>query len=381
MASSRTPASRMTYSGYLQLDNLLKLQDGPQGHSPSPSNDEMHFIITHQTFELWFKQIRIELNEVHGYLSKELVREETLPAMVEHLERVIEIFRLLANQWKVMETLSPQGFLAFRDRLGTSSGFESWQMRAIEMRLGLEQEQRVADMDPMAHMKKLRDENKISDDAFEVLKTIATEKTLNELVSEWLSRTPINGSVPSSDNDSTVVEQFVSTHLDAMKSHADQVVDHMVAIGHGTEESIRPRMDANQASVHDFLSPNGVVNRSRAGLLFIESYPELPLLSWPRRFVDTVVQLEQSMLLFRHSHARMVERMIGRRMGTGGSSGVDYLDKTATYRIFKDLWAVRTMLLPRKNLADVVSSDYYGFNSDSSSCGSMSIGISSLSYS
>ena len=182
MASSRTPASRMTYSGYLQLDNLLKLQDGPQGHSPSPSNDEMHFIITHQTFELWFKQIRIELNEVHGYLSKELVREETLPAMVEHLERVIEIFRLLANQWKVMETLSPQGFLAFRDRLGTSSGFESWQMRAIEMRLGLEQEQRVADMDPMAHMKKLHDENKISDDAFEVLKTIATEKTLNEMV-------------------------------------------------------------------------------------------------------------------------------------------------------------------------------------------------------
>ena len=364
MASSRTPASRMTYSGYLQLDNLLKLQDGPQGHSPAPSNDEMHFIITHQTFELWFKQIRIELNEVHVYLSKELVREETLPAMVEHLERVIEIFRLLANQWKVMETLSPQGFLAFRDRLGTSSGFESWQMRAIEMRLGLEQEQRVADMDPMAHMKKLHKENKISDDAFEVLKTIATEKTLNDLVSEWLSRTPINGSVPSSGDDSTVVGQFVSAHLDAMKSHADQGGEHRGSIGHGTEESIRPRMDANQDSVSDFLSPDGVVSRSRAGLLFIESYPELPLLSWPRRFVDTVVQLEQSMLLFRHSHARMVERMIGRRMGTGGSSGVDYLDKTATYRIFKDLWAVRTMLLPRKNLADVVSSDYYGFNSD-----------------
>ena len=87
------------------------------------------------------------------------------------------------------------------------------------------------------------------------------------------------------------------------------------------------------------------------------------LLSWPRRLIDTVVQLEQSMLLFRHAHARMVERMIGRRMGTGGSSGVDYLDKTATYRIFTDLWAVRTVLLPRQSLDDVIQSDYYGFNS------------------
>jgi tryptophan 2,3-dioxygenase len=196
------------------------------------------------------------------------------------------------------------------------------------------------------------------------MKTIATEKTLNDLVLEWLSRTPINGSVPSDEEDSTVVDEFISAHLNAMKSHADQVVSHMISIGHGTEESLRPRMDANQVQVSDFLSPEGKASRSRAGLLFIESYPELPLLSWPRKFVDAVVQLEQSMLLFRHSHARMVERMIGRRMGTGGSSGVDYLDKTATYRIFKDLWAVRTMLLPRKNLADVVSSDYYGFNSD-----------------
>ena len=229
----------------------------------------MHFIITHQTFELWFKQIRAELDAVHGYLSEESVREEKLPAMVHHLERVIEIFRLLSNQWKVMETLSPQGFLAFRDRLGTSSGFESWQMRALEMRLGLKQEQRVADMDPMEHMKKLHSEKKISDNAFEIMKTIATEKTLNDLVLEWLSRTPINGSVPSDEEDSTVVDEFISAHLNAMKSHADQVVSHMISIGHGTEESLRPRMDANQVQVSDFLSPEGKASRSRAGLLFI----------------------------------------------------------------------------------------------------------------
>lgn len=363
MAGSGSPANRMTYSGYLRLDELLQLQAGPEGHQPSPSSDEVHFIITHQSFELWFKQVRMELDVVHEYLSQDSVKEKHLPQMVHHLERIIEIFRLLANQWKVMETLSPQGFLAFRDRLGTSSGFESWQMRAMEIRLGLKQQSRVSDMDPMAHMRKLHSEGKINDEGFETLQRVSNEPTLEALISQWLSRTPINGSVPSNDGDQKVIDEYVDEHLATMASHADQVIEHMVSIGHGSAETLKPRMDANLASARDFLKPRGITNRARAGLLFIESYPELPLLSWPRRLIDTIVQLEQSMLLFRHAHARMVERMIGRRMGTGGSSGVDYLDKTATYRIFTDLWAVRTVLLPRQSLGDIVQSDYYGFNS------------------
>ena len=115
----------------------------------------------------------------------------------------------------------------------------------------------------------------------------------------------------------------------------------------------------------EFLIPNGEINRSRAGLLFIESYRNLPLLSWPRTLIDSFVEVEQSILLFRNSHARMVERMIGRRMGTGGSSGVDYLDATLKYRIFVDLWTVRTILVKRELLPEVVNPEYYGFNSQS----------------
>lgn len=107
--------------------------------------------------------------------------------------------------------------------------------------------------------------------------------------------------------------------------------------------------------------PEGEIIRSRAGLLFIESYRELPLLAWPRKLIDTIVELEQSMLLFRSHHARMVERMIGRRMGTGGSSGVDYLDATLKYRIFVDLWSVRTLLVKRDAIPDVKNTDFYGF--------------------
>ena len=164
--SEDTPGSRMTYGNYLQLDELLSLQSGPEGHNPPPSNHEMHFIITHQAFELWFKQINCELEEALILMNVPNVDEKNIPVVVRHLERCSEIFRLLASQWKVMETLSPQDFLAFRDRLGTSSGFESWQMRTLEMLLGLESEQRIGGMDPMEHNKKLHSEGKLSENWF-----------------------------------------------------------------------------------------------------------------------------------------------------------------------------------------------------------------------
>ncbi len=153
--SEGSPGGRMTYGNYLQLEELLRLQSGPEGHSPSPSNHEMHFIITHQAFELWFKQINRELEEALDLMNVEEVDEKQIPVIVNHLERCSEIFRLLASQWKVMETLAPQDFLAFRDRLGTSSGFESWQLRTLEMLLGLESEQRIGGMDPMVHNRQL----------------------------------------------------------------------------------------------------------------------------------------------------------------------------------------------------------------------------------
>ena len=78
-----------------------------------------------------------------------------------------------------------------------------------------------------------------------------------------------------------------------------------------------------------------------------------------------MVELEESMLLWRASHARMVERMIGRRIGTGGSSGVDYLDRTARYRVFTDLWSVRTILIKKEALPELKNSEFYSFVGES----------------
>ena len=173
MAES-SPVARITYGGYLRLEELLALQDGPDGYTPLPSNDELHFIIVHQTFELWFKLILRELKEARTLMNNEHIEESSIPRVVHHLERVSEIFRLLADQWKVMETLSPQDFLAFRDRLGTSSGFESWQMRELEVLMGLESQGRVGGMDPLQHMKRLAEEGKVSAQALHDFETTRT---------------------------------------------------------------------------------------------------------------------------------------------------------------------------------------------------------------
>ena len=263
--SDETPGSRMTYGNYLQLDELLSLQSGPEGHNPPPSNHEMHFIVVHQAFELWFKQINRELEEALILLNVEEVDEKKIPVIVSHLERCSEIFRLLASQWKVMETLSPQDFLAFRDRLGTSSGFESWQMRTLEMLLGLESEQRIGGMDPMVHNRKLHSEGKLSDSVMENMVRIDDMPSLNDVLQKWLARTPVNGV----SGDENVLQEFAEKHIDSMVEHGESVIAHMVKIGHGTEEVIRPRIESGISGAKDFLLPDGKVVPARAGLLFI----------------------------------------------------------------------------------------------------------------
>ena len=358
--SGNSDGKNFTYGGYLGLHDLLSLQRDEQG----VSNDEMHFIIVHQTFELWFKQVNRELRDVRDILAAEHVPESDVPKAVSHLSRVTEIYRLMTHQWKVMETLTPQGFLAFRDGLGTASGFESYQMREMEILLGLEDVGRVSDMDPLGHFRKLSTRSEADAAALARLEKTLSETTLATALSNWLSRTPIMGSLYGSENDDGTVAEYVEAHLSAYAKIGEDTCARMEAQGVDNIEAVRNRFKSASDGAKDFLMPNGKINRSRAGLLFIESYRELPLLAWPRVLIDAVVELEESMVLFRTHHARMVERIIGRRVGTGGSSGVDYLDATTKYRIFGDLWGVRTLLLKAELRPTLKHGEIYGFAGD-----------------
>jgi tryptophan 2,3-dioxygenase len=135
----------------------------------------------------------------------------------------------------------------------------------------------------------------------------------------------------------------------------------MISKGVANPEQVRQRTEQSSSGAREYLMPEGKVDRARAGLLFIESYRELPLLAWPRLLIDAFVDLEESMVLFRTHHVRMVERIIGRRVGTGGSAGVDYLDATLKYRVFTDLWAVRTILIKKEARPQLQNPEFYGF--------------------
>ncbi len=360
--SSYTSGDRLTYSEYLRLTELLDLQSGEKGCTREINNDETHFIIIHQVFELWFKLILSELRCARNLLMGSHVEESKIPKIVEHLNRVTEICRLMANQWRVMETLTPQDFLVFRDKLGTASGFESWQMRELEILMGLKNNDRNKGMDPLSHYRKLAEENPIYLQGLNQLEKTINEPSLDEVLQQWLERTPIQGSFVSDENDQELVNDFVNEYLNAMAELNKKSLERTSEHSSVDKKTLEERFNANIISAEEYLRPEGDTNRSRAGLLFIEAYRDLPLLAWPRTLIDSFVELEESMVLFRTHHARMVERIIGRRVGTGGSSGVDYLDATTKYRIFKDLWGVRTILIKNSALPPIKNPEIYGFS-------------------
>ena len=350
-----------SYADYLQLHELLELQGDDRGIN----SDEMHFIIVHQTFELWFKQVIRELSEARNILGGDHVPEDDIPRAVDHLGRTTEIFRLMANQWTVLETLTPQGFLAFRDGLGSASGFESFQMREFEILLGLDNDDRIGGMDPLSSFRRMAEGDERNTTILARLENAMSQPSLYESMMNWVERTPIMGSSYGSKGDAENVRAYIETHLEAHKAVCEEAAERSAGWGAGDPSKMAARMAAAHDGAVSFLMPEGEVSRARAGLLFIESYRELPLLTWPRTLIDAIVELEESMVKWRHSHARMVERIMGRRIGTGGTSGVDYLDATSQYRIFKDLWGVRTILVKSDKRPALKNAEFYGYTADS----------------
>jgi tryptophan 2,3-dioxygenase len=358
------------YWDYLQLDRLLALQGGLEDDDRRISSDELHFIVVHQVYELWMKLLLRELRDARDQLSAERVDEEIIPRVVHHLDRVEEILRLMTGQWAVMETLAPQDFLAFRDKLAPASGFQSFQMRELELVLGLGTEQRLkyGGVDPIDHIRDASQSARGGDEVRQRITETLAEGSLRDALHKWLHRTPIQGSCPGDADDATIVDKFLTGYLDAYEAAQTTVAQNLASAGIADPSGLDARVAAARAGARAFLlaedhdgPDKDYTRRVRAGLLFIESYRELPLLAWPRLLIDKVVAVEKQMVLWRTGHARMVERTIGRRIGTGGSSGVDYLDEAARVRVFTDLWAVRSILLSREQRPALDNPDFYGF--------------------
>ncbi|VDK65660.1 unnamed protein product, partial [Anisakis simplex] len=128
---------------YLQLDKLLSCQKLLSEEDGNIVNDEHLFITTHQVYELWFKQINFEMDNIMAYLNNKIVDETKTLRIVSGLERIVRILKLLTDQMLILETMSPLDFVEFRKYLKSSSGFQSFQFRILENKLGIISEGRI----------------------------------------------------------------------------------------------------------------------------------------------------------------------------------------------------------------------------------------------
>ncbi|MFT5478933.1 MAG: tryptophan 2,3-dioxygenase, partial [Planctomycetota bacterium] len=367
MEDKQAPAT--TYWDFIRVNDLLSLQGGLEHDEAQLENEEVLFITVHQIFELWFKLILRELRVARDLFTAPHVAEHELSGAVSGLRRVTSILRVACHHFEVVETLDTRAYLAFRDKLMPASGFQSAQMRQMEILLGLEDKDRISLGIEGSHLEALRSPDGAKSTAYKAVENQMQDRpTLKEAIDAWMLRTPIDGVPHDAPDAEEQLYRFIDRYLEA---HAAEVgIGRERALQLSKTDTERARFEAMYKaeieSVRNHLRPdeaNGGARRARirAAILFLDTYPDLALLAWPREVLASLLELEQAFVIFRQRHARMVERVIGRRTGTGGSAGVDYLDKTAlTYRIFEDLWATRTLLVRPVAAPKLENEAFYG---------------------
>jgi tryptophan 2,3-dioxygenase len=258
----------VTYGSYLKVEELLALQ---QPRSPGPEHDEMLFIVIHQVYELWFKELLHELDRVMHLLTA----DDTHRAQ-HTLKRILTILKVMVAQLDILETMTPLEFLSFRARLEAASGFQSDQFRQIEFVLGAKHEPAIARF-PDGSRARVALERRHAEptlwDAF--LRYLARERY--PVPASQLSRDVTARVEPSSEVQAVLVDVY--------------------------------RRDPKNAEL-----------------------------------CERLVDLDEGFQEWRYRHVKMVERTIGAKTGTGGSSGAGYLRNTVGRNLFPDLWDIRANL-------------------------------------
>lgn len=257
-----------SYPEYLKVDELLRLQ---RPLSQGPEHDEMLFIVIHQVYELWFKQVLHELDYLQGLLAR-----NDGPRAGHTLKRILTILKVMVAQLDILETMTPLEFLSFRDRLESGSGFQSHQFRELEFALGLKSP-------------KALDRYPAGSEARRNLERRLAAGTLWDAFLRYLAANGVP--VPGPDLDRDVTRR------------------------------IEP-------------SPG-------LRLALVDVYRHHPVLA---DLCERMVDLDEGLMEWRYRHVKMVQRTIGTRRGTGGSTGAQYLMATLNQPLFPDLWAIRTEL-------------------------------------
>ncbi|PAV80052.1 hypothetical protein WR25_04887 [Diploscapter pachys] len=339
-----------TYSEYLQIDKLLDCQKLQSELNGQRVDDEHLFIVMHQAHELWFKQIIFDVDTIRRALNNPVLDESKSLIIVSRLDRTVRILSLLVDQIVILDTMSPLDFVDFRKYLTPASGFQSLQFRLLENKLGVNPERRIKYN--AQHYKNVfhTDDDKKAVEASEI------DPNLLTLIQNWLERTP---GLKTTDGDEgfwpkyeRAVKQYLNDmYLDAVKNdHPEQIREQLLAEYYKTKDSFASILDPKQ---HEIQMKNG--NRlfshdAMKGALMIYFYRDMPRFSQPYQILTYLMDIDSLFTKWRYNHVLLVQRMLGSKQGTGGSSGYMYLRSTVSdrYKVFLDLFNLSTWLIPRE---------------------------------
>ena len=309
------------YADYLQLEKITGAQE-PESfkEGKEPAHDEMLFIIIHQAYELWFKQILFEVNSVIDIMNKPIVNDNSpeMQTVVHRLKRVVTILKVLVQQIDIMETMTPMDFLDFRDMLRPASGFQSYQFKVLEAKLGLKYEHRHGQNYYVSQLKQ-------KDIA--IIKEAESSKSVIELINAWLERMPF------------ITEDF-------WKNYQQVYVNSLAEAEKNNAVTFETVFNTAAADAERSLTP-----KACRSALFIMLYHGYPMMELPFQLLDTLLEIDNQLGNWRYRHINMVQRMIGSRIGTGGSTGAGYLKAAMDkHYIFRELGQLNSFLVDRKKL-------------------------------
>jgi tryptophan 2,3-dioxygenase len=335
MSSQQRPP--VYYSEYLQLEKILDAQIPESGKEGIRADDEMLFIIIHQTYELWFKLILHELDIIRGIFKQPNIPNNSpdIYNSVHRLQRVCRILEVTVSQMSVIETMTPLDFLDFRDLLRPASGFQSIQFKMIEASLGLTYEQRHGKNYYLSQLQQ-------SD--IDRVKEAESGQSLLVLINGWLERMPFvqNKHYWQENGADSFWEVYFKAYKDSLSE---------------AEQANLKNFEILFTNHVDYPEDRRFSREANRSALFIMLYRDHPMLHLPYELVSTLLEIDELLSMWRHRHIHMVQRTIGKRVGTGGSSGAEYLKAAAdSHYIFKEVAELTSFLLPRNLLPPLPAS-------------------------
>ncbi len=336
------------YRDYLQLDKVLEAQHPVSKNYGEEAHDELLFIITHQAYELWFKQVLHELEAIRGLFGKNPIPEQDIALAYHYLQRVNKILRLLTQQFEILETMTPLDFVDFREYLNPASGFQSLQFRILEITMGLLEVERL-NFGGQTFASRLNDHDR------KLAEAAAAKPSLFLLVEQWLERMPFmeDEGYKFWDEYARAVRAMMEDDKDRLRSSGlepEGIQQQLQQIDNALD-SFDALFDEQHYETLRSEGKRRLSMKATHAALFIFIYRDTPLLQLPFRLLNELIETDKSLAMWRYRHAMMVSGMIGSKIGTGGSSGHSYLLQTAVkHRVFDDIAGMSSYFIPRRNV-------------------------------